>query len=99
MTAEDILQQAILCLRELNTKTLSKDKINLSPEEFFISSTAPSILALLRVTLRCVQIDPESVNSVNGYARELNLAKAVISACTPIYKELLEQPFDDNSDV
>lgn len=99
MNSEDTLQQAILCLRELNTKTLSKDKSNPTPEEFFISSTAPSILSLLRVTLRCVQLDPDSANTVNGYAREVHLAKAVISACKPPYKDLLEEPFDDNSDV
>lgn len=99
MTDEEVLQQAIAKIRLMSSQYSSASKTQLSPEEDYILTISPNILSILRVALKCIQIEPELAKSVNGYAREVQLAKSII------YKkpeELVEEPegiFDDNSDI
>lgn len=98
---EQIIQSAISELRRMQSELV----LNTTPEEVgpyqrFSIRTIPSLLSILRVTLRIIQLDPESANSVNGYANEVNLARAIIQDATEEQKEyfVAECPEQEDED-
>lgn len=98
---EQIVQDAIAELRRMQSQlVLGTTPEEVGPYQRFSIRTIPSILSILRVTLRVLQLDPDAAKTVNGYANEVNLARAIIKDATEEQKEyfVAECPEQEDED-
>lgn len=99
MNNEQIIQAAIAELRRMQSElVLNTTPAEVGPYQRFSIRTIPAILSILRVTLKVIQIDPDSANTVNGYANEINLARAVIQFMTEDQKEYYVEDLPQQED-
>jgi len=94
MNDEETLQKSIEELRKIQTRLSIEHVEAAGPDSQYVLRTIPATLAILRVALKCIQIDPTATTR-SGYGHEINLARAIISSQREKEIEYQEQEEDD----
>jgi len=89
------LQHAIAELRNKQIELSAIPTHELTKDQMYIATTIPATLAIIRVTLKELQVTPEAT-STTGYGHEIHLARAVVSSLLP---SALPEPEDHPEEV